>query len=88
MYDFKFKYVYIIVRLYNAHLLLVFNAKKHPKTIQKSVYLCDNYHQSLFCISWKPCLESNLSLVSISIRILESHNRNERYTLLYLALNV
>ena len=31
MYDFKSKYVYIIVRLYNAHLLLVFNAKKHRK---------------------------------------------------------
>jgi hypothetical protein len=31
MYDFKLKYVYIIVRLYNAHLLLDFNAKKHPK---------------------------------------------------------
>ena len=30
-YYFKFKHLYIIVRLNNAHLLLVFNAKKHPK---------------------------------------------------------
>ena len=57
MYDFKFKYVYIIVRLYNAHLLLVFNAKKHPKQYKNQYYVCDNNHPFLFCISWKPCLE-------------------------------